>query len=69
MLPRKPVSELFTVLGRAKQGKTERYRELMRTWHPDRFAGHDVSPEVAMLLELKASEINAAYRTLSKRAA
>ena len=30
MLPRKPVSELFTVLGRAKQGKTERYRELMR---------------------------------------
>jgi isocitrate dehydrogenase kinase/phosphatase len=30
MLPRKPVSELFTVLGRAKQGKTERYRELLR---------------------------------------
>jgi isocitrate dehydrogenase kinase/phosphatase len=29
LLPRKPVSELFTVLGRAKQGKTERYRELM----------------------------------------
>lgn len=28
LLPRKPVSELFTVLGRAKQGKTERYREL-----------------------------------------
>ena len=30
VLPRKPASELFTVLGRAKQGKTERYRELMR---------------------------------------
>jgi isocitrate dehydrogenase kinase/phosphatase len=30
ILPRKPVSELFTVLGRAKQGKTERYRELMQ---------------------------------------
>jgi len=30
LLPRKPVSELFTVLGRAKQGKTERYRELLR---------------------------------------
>jgi isocitrate dehydrogenase kinase/phosphatase len=30
LLPKKPVSELFTVLGRAKQGKTERYRELMR---------------------------------------
>jgi isocitrate dehydrogenase kinase/phosphatase len=30
IMPKKPVSELFTVLGRAKQGKTERYRELMR---------------------------------------
>jgi isocitrate dehydrogenase kinase/phosphatase len=30
MLPLKPAGELFTVLGRAKQGKTERYRELMR---------------------------------------
>ncbi len=30
LLPRKPVSELFTVLGRARQGKTERYRELIR---------------------------------------
>jgi isocitrate dehydrogenase kinase/phosphatase len=29
IMPRKSVSELFTVLGRAKQGKTERYRELM----------------------------------------
>jgi len=29
IMPRKPVSELFTVLGRAKQGKAERYRELM----------------------------------------
>jgi isocitrate dehydrogenase kinase/phosphatase len=28
ILPQKRVSELFTVLGRAKQGKTERYREL-----------------------------------------
>jgi isocitrate dehydrogenase kinase/phosphatase len=30
ILPVKPVSELFTVLGRAKQGKSERYRELMQ---------------------------------------
>lgn len=30
ILPRKPVSEIFTVLGRAKQGKTERFRELLR---------------------------------------
>ena len=30
ILPLKPVSELYTVLGRAKQGKTERFRELFR---------------------------------------
>jgi isocitrate dehydrogenase kinase/phosphatase len=29
LLPKKPLSELFAVLGRIKQGKTERYRELM----------------------------------------
>ncbi|MEO1574447.1 MAG: bifunctional isocitrate dehydrogenase kinase/phosphatase [Pseudomonadota bacterium] len=28
MLPRKPVAELYTALGRAKQGKTERYRNV-----------------------------------------
>lgn len=33
ILPVKPVSELFTVLGRAKQGKTERYRELIQHLH------------------------------------
>jgi isocitrate dehydrogenase kinase/phosphatase len=30
LMPRKPAGELFTILGRAKQGKTERYRSLMR---------------------------------------
>ncbi len=30
IVPLKPVSELFTVLGRAKQGKTERFREIFR---------------------------------------
>ena len=30
IMPQKPVSELFTVLGRAKQGKTERFREIFR---------------------------------------
>lgn len=27
LMPRRPINELFTVLGRAKQGKTERYRD------------------------------------------
>lgn len=30
LLPDKPVDELYTVLGRAKQGKTERYRQFFR---------------------------------------
>ena len=30
IIPRKPLAELFTVLGRAKQGKTERYRSFFR---------------------------------------
>jgi isocitrate dehydrogenase kinase/phosphatase len=30
LMPRKPVSELFTVLGRARQGKAERFRSLLR---------------------------------------
>ncbi len=39
IMPQKPVSELFTVLGRAKQGKTERFREIFRHLHEtdDRF--------------------------------
>ena len=30
LMPHKPIAELFTALGRAKQGKTERYRDLMQ---------------------------------------
>jgi isocitrate dehydrogenase kinase/phosphatase len=30
LLPAKPIDELYTVLGRAKQGKTERYRHFLR---------------------------------------
>ena len=30
LMPRKPIDEIYTALGRAKQGKTERYRSLMR---------------------------------------
>jgi DnaJ like chaperone protein len=47
----------------------KRYHELMRHYHPDRFATDNLSPELQLLLKLKASEINAAYRVLAKRAA
>jgi isocitrate dehydrogenase kinase/phosphatase len=37
LMPHKPIEELYTVLGRAKQGKTERYRHLFRhlAAHPE----------------------------------
>ena len=37
LMPHKPIGEIYTVLGRAKQGKTERYRALFRhlATHPD----------------------------------
>ena len=41
----------------------------MQRYHPDRFGGQQISPELDMLLQLKTSEINAAYSQLSKRAA
>lgn len=46
-----------------------RYHALMRRYHPDHLAAHERSPEIEMLLQLKSSEINRAYRALSKRAA
>ncbi|MEE4639486.1 MAG: bifunctional isocitrate dehydrogenase kinase/phosphatase [Wenzhouxiangella sp.] len=33
LLPDKPIEELYTVLGRVKQGKTERYRAFVRQMH------------------------------------
>lgn len=47
----------------------KQYHALMRQYHPDRFAGETISPEVRMLLSLKTSEINEAYRMLRKKAA
>lgn len=37
LMPHKPVGEIYSVLGRLKQGKTERYRHLFRhlTQHPE----------------------------------
>lgn len=39
ILPRKPIAEIYTVLGRAKQGKTERFRSFLRHFQQseDRF--------------------------------
>lgn len=45
------------------------YRDMMRRYHPDRFAAEELSPEVDMLLKLKVSEINEAYRMLKKKVA
>ncbi len=64
-----PHAVLGTTRRTPASGIKKRYRELMRNWHPDRFASEDLSPEIAMLLKLKASEINDAYRHLAKNAA
>lgn len=48
----------------AKQLK-KHYHALMRRWHPDRYASQHLSPEVALLLKLKVSEINQAYKQMT----
>jgi isocitrate dehydrogenase kinase/phosphatase len=53
LLPRKPVDELYTVLGRAKQGKTERYRHFYRHLAPrpdERFVHADGERGMVMLV-------------------
>ena len=57
LMPKKPVSELFTVLGRAKQGKTERYREIMRHLADtaDRFVHAPGEPGLVMVCFTLAS--------------
>lgn len=42
LMPNKPIDELYTVLGRAKQGKTERFRTFFRHFaaHPDEHLVH-----------------------------
>jgi isocitrate dehydrogenase kinase/phosphatase len=53
LLPRKPINELYTVLGRAKQGKTERYRHFYShlEQHPEqRFVHADGERGMVMLV-------------------
>lgn len=47
----------------------KRYHELMRRYHPDRYGAEELSDEIRLLLRAKTSEINAAYKILSKRVA
>ena len=53
LLPRKPLDEIYTVLGRAKQGKTERFRHFFRHLeaHPhDRLVHADGERGMVMLV-------------------
>jgi len=52
LLPNKPVDELYTVLGRLRQGKTERYRLFSRHLRtaPDRFVHAAGDPGLVMLV-------------------
>ena len=61
---------MLGVSRRAPAGtRKKRYRELIQRYHPDRYAGDEQSPEVELMLKLKTSEINNAYRTNYPRAA
>ncbi|ECM8067528.1 bifunctional isocitrate dehydrogenase kinase/phosphatase, partial [Salmonella enterica subsp. enterica serovar Typhimurium] len=51
LLPGKPIDEIYTVLGRAKQGKTERYRTFFRHFseHPqERLVPAEGTPGMVM---------------------
>jgi isocitrate dehydrogenase kinase/phosphatase len=53
LLPNKPVDEIYTVLGRAKQGKTERYRHFFRhlaTDPDEQFVHADGVPGMVMVV-------------------
>ena len=66
-------SRAHVVLGVSQETSSallkKRYHELMRRYHPDRYGTEELSDEIRMLLRAKTSEINSAYRVLSKRAA
>lgn len=53
----------------SKQHVKKRYHQLMRRYHPDVHAHTALSPELQQLLALRTSEISAAYKALSKKAA
>ena len=65
----KPHETLGIEQSAAPDAVKKRYRELMNVYHPDRYAGGKISQELEMLLQLRSSEINAAYNQLTKRAA
>ena len=52
MMPRKPLDELYTILGRARQGKTERYRSFFHHLHAcdDQFIHAAGDPGLVMLV-------------------
>lgn len=52
ILPRKPIDELYSVLGRLRQAKTERYRSFMRHLQStrDRFTAAPGDPGLVMLV-------------------
>mgnify|MGYP006157563857 CR=1 FL=1 len=59
LLPGKPIDEIYTVLGRAKQGKTERYRTFFHHFaaQPDELLIHPRS--AAALIERPDAELPA----------
>jgi hypothetical protein len=58
----------YRILGLEKTAAFEAvrdaYHRLSKLYHPDRYAGVELPPEVAAYLEAKAKSVNAAFRAL-----
>jgi len=68
LMPRKPVSELFTVLGRARQGKTERYRELMRNLeHTDDLFVHAAGERGLVMVCFTLPSLDVVFKVIRDR--
>ncbi len=66
MLPKKPISELFIVLGRARQGKTERYRELFRHLGQSNDQFEHAPGERGLVKNILREEVIAKYQLVFK---
>jgi isocitrate dehydrogenase kinase/phosphatase len=68
LMPRKAVSELFTVLGRARQGKTERYRELMRNLeHTADLFGHAAGERGLVMVCFTLPSLDVVFKVIRDR--
>lgn len=62
-----PYSILGVPKGATKEQIREAYLRMQRLYHPDRYTGHELPPEVADYIGAVARRVNLAYSMLSER--